>query len=229
MNRPAVRRRPNIGSVILAAVAISLALITLFSLEPLAFLPDPVKSAATAVGQILIQLVTVVGALAVIIGVLNLFRVHLGKASRSSSRIYSVIMLITFIAVIAIHVVERLGILKVVNAATDTPLITLTLMDAVQVTIESALAGILFFFLVFSAYRLLRRRITVWSVLFIATLTVILAGYIAQPGSFLYSLQDWVLHVPVTAGTRGLLIGIAIGTVAVGARLLLGQHRIFRG
>jgi hypothetical protein len=36
------------------------------------------------------------------------------------------------------------------------------------------------------------------------------------------------LTVPVNAGTRGLLLGVAIGVVAVGVRVLIGQDRTFR-
>ena len=223
------RRRPNLASVLLAAIAVSLALITLFSLEPPAFLPEGFRVASTNLGQILVQLVTVVGALAVIVGSLNLLIVHLGKIRRPTggSAVYSIIMILTFFAVIIVHVLERLGVLKVANN-TDVPLITLRLMDAVQVSIESALSGLLFFFLVYAAFRLLRRRVTAWGVLFIATLTLVLVAYRQPPDTFLASVRDWLLSVPVGAGTRGLLIGIAIGTITVGARVLIGQDRIFR-
>jgi hypothetical protein len=224
------RRRPNLASVLLAAIAVSLALITLFSLEPPAFLPEGFRVGAINLGQILIQIVTVVGALAVIVGSLNLLVVHVGKIRRPTggSAVYSIIMILTFFAVLIAHILERLGVLKVANSATDAPLITLRLMDAIQVSIESALSGLLFFFLVYAAFRLLRRRVTVWGVLFIAALTLVLVAYRQPPDTFLASVRDWLLSVPVGAGTRGLLIGIAIGTVTVGARVLIGQDRIFR-
>jgi hypothetical protein len=44
----------------------------------------------------------------------------------------------------------------------------------------------------------------------------------------LTQIRDWVLSVPVSAGTSGILIGVALGTVVVGLRLLLGQDRSFR-
>ena len=79
MNEPTSRRRGRFGNAVLAAIAISFTLITLFSLEPLTFLPDALKAGANDVGQILVLLVSVVGALAVILGVLNLLGVHLRK------------------------------------------------------------------------------------------------------------------------------------------------------
>ncbi len=229
MNEPANRRQSRLGNAILAATAISFALITLFSLEPLPFLPDALRTAATDAGQMLILLVGVIGALAVILGVLNLLGVHLRKLGGGGAQAaYSAIIILSLIFVVVLHLLERLGILAVRGGPPDTPLVSLTLMDALQVTIESALAGLLFFFLVFAAYRLLRRRVNAWGMLFIVTLVIVLIGYAQQSETLLYRFREWLLNVPVSAGTRGLLIGIAIGTVVIGARVLIGQDRIFR-
>lgn len=223
-------RRPRIGAIILATITISLAVITLFSLEPFPFLREDLRLGASAVGQILVQLVTVVGAIAVIVGVLNLIGVHMRKIRPfSGTSLYSLITILTLLIILALHILERLGVLKVnLPSASETPLVSLRLMDALQVTVESALAGLLFFFLVFAAYRMLRRRVTVWGILFVVTLVIVLIGQYQPAGTFFAALNDWIIQVPVNAGTRGLLIGIAIGTVAVGARVLLGQDRIFR-
>ncbi len=229
MNQPTVRRRTSVGSALLTAITIALALITLFSLEPFPFLPEGLRNAITQSGQIIIQLVTVVGAIAVIIGVLNLLTVHLRKIPRgATAALYSLITLLTFVVLLVVHLLERFGVLKLAGADTTTPIVTLTFMDSVQVVIESALSGILFFFLVYAAYRLMRRRVTVWGILFVATLVLVLMGYVAPPDTFLWQVRDWILHVPVGAGIRGLLIGIAIGTVVIGARVLIGQDRTFR-
>jgi hypothetical protein len=196
MNQQPGRRRTSLGSVALIAITIALALITLLSLEPFPFLPEGMRSGIAESGQIIVQLVTVVGAIAVIIGVLNLLGVHLGKLSGgTTSAVYSLITIVTLLALLALYVLERLGVLKLSAAAgaspPDSPMISLTLMDAVQVVIESALAGLLFFFLVFAAYRLMRRRVTAWGVLFVGTLVIVLMGYTAQTDSFLSTLRDW--------------------------------------
>src|SRR2546421_10991425 len=109
MNRTTAPRRPNLAAVLLAAITVSLALITLFSLEPPTFIPEGFRVATINLGQMLIQLVTVVGALAVIIGVLNLLAVHLRKIRRvnggsAGSAVYSIIMLLTFLAIIIVHI-----------------------------------------------------------------------------------------------------------------------------
>ena len=41
--------------------------------------------------------------------------------------------------------------------------------------------------------------------------------------------REWLMTVPVSAGARAMLIGIALATVTAGLRALLGQDRSYRG
>jgi hypothetical protein len=43
--------------------------------------------------------------------------------------------------------------------------------------------------------------------------------------SLLGSLRNWLATVPALAGARGLLLGIALGTIATGLRILMGVDR----
>ncbi len=217
MNQP--RRQISVITILLAVITIPIALVTLLSLAPLPLVPN-----LSGLGQGIIH--------AVIIGVLNWLSVHFGKLSSSpGATVYSGITLLTFAVVLVLHFLEARGILKLnvaAAAASGEPAITLTLVDVLQVVIESALSGLLFFFLVYAAYRMMRRRVTIWSAIFLATLVIVLIGNVLPSGSILFSLREWILRVPVGAGTRGLLIGIAIGTIIVGVRVLVGQDRLFR-
>jgi hypothetical protein len=42
---------------------------------------------------------------------------------------------------------------------------------------------------------------------------------------WLSDIRDWLIHVPGMAGIRGLLLGVALGTVITGIRVLLGSDR----
>ncbi len=227
------RRRFSLAAVVLGALATVLALITLLGLAPFPALPDTANLILGQLSSLLIQLVTVVGAIAVIVGVLNLLSVNLKKVTTGERGFpYSIATILAAVLVVALHLADRAGLLKVLEpgrTTADSPLVSLTVMDAVQVTIESALAGLLVFFLVYAAYRMMRRRVTIWSILFVLTLLIVLMGYIPLANlSFLTLIRDWVLRVPVSAGTSGILIGVALGTLVVGVRLLLGQDRSFR-
>ena len=69
MNRPRTRRT-NLVAVLLSAITIPLAIFTLLGIEPL-------TPSIGNIGQTLIQIAGVVGAIAVIIGILNLLNVHM--------------------------------------------------------------------------------------------------------------------------------------------------------
>lgn len=203
------------------------AIVTLLGLEPPPTLPPAFADTLRAMSSGLIQIVTIVAALALIIGVANLLLANLSGVRQFPKGIYSLAMLIAFFATLVIRGLERAQIVKV--EGTSTPLLSLTVLDAVQVAVESALAGLLFFVLVYMAYRVMRRGVTVWKMLFIGAAVVVLIGYNPLPGAgFLANLREWLLNVPVNAGVRGLLIGVALGTVVVGVRVLIGRDRTFR-
>jgi hypothetical protein len=223
---PPTRRRFRIGTILLAAVTLPLALIILLGLEPLPLLPEATNVAASNLSRLLLEIISITAAFAVFAGVLNLLRVHLTNVRRGGRGLYSLLTVLVFVLVIVLRVVERLGILTV--AETTTPLITLKVMDVLQVAVESALAGLLFFFLVYAGYRLMRRRVTVWSILFVTAAVIVLIGYSPLPGlEALGVFREWLLRVPVAAGTRGVLIGVALGTVVVAIRILTAQDRTF--
>ena len=114
---------------------------------------------------------------------------------------------------------------------TGEPPVTMILLEGVQVSIESALAGLVLFALVYGAYRLMRKRVTGSALLFTVGLLVLLVG--ALPFSspvirLIGSIRDWLLAVPVSAGARGILLGIALAAAVAGVRVLIGQDRSYR-
>ncbi|NDJ76286.1 MAG: hypothetical protein GYB65_08495 [Chloroflexi bacterium] len=172
----------------------------------------------------LLSLVTVIAAVAVVVGVLNLIAVHLGRFTRAERGWpYSIVVLVVAIGVIVLRILDRADIW---TGDLEGERISARLFEAVQVSIESALAALLLFFLAFAAFRLMRRQVTVWNVLFSVTVVVVLLG--SDPLNLLSDTRDWLVEVPVNAGTRGLLIGVGLGTVTAGVRVLLGQDRSYR-
>jgi hypothetical protein len=103
------------------------------------------------------------------------------------------------------------------------------LLDTVEVSVESALAGLVVFALVYGAYRMMRRRVTWGGILFTVALLIVLLGALPVPQvAVLTELREWMLAVPVSAGARGILLGIALATVVTGVRVLIGQDRSYR-
>lgn len=210
-----MRRRFRILNAFAAATAVSVGIVTLIGLLAEDGLPATLASVS-------LQLFIVVAALALVLGLLNLLAVHLGKLTRrENGMFYSLITILSAAGVIAVYALNPKG--------DDGIELRDVVFESVQVSLEAALGGLIFFFLVYAAYRLLRKGLTVNGCYFITALLIVLMGSIAFPGSDAFAdLKDWLMRVPVTAGTRGILIGIAIGTVTVGLRVLTGQERAFR-
>ena len=187
------------------------------------------RFAFPSIANVFLRLTVITLAITVLIGIFNLIVVHLGRVfgrgKPLSQRINSLVLVISAIAVLVLGVLERTGVL------TGSPSPTTVLLEGVQVSIESALAGLILFALVYGAYRLMRRRVTGSGLLFTLVLLLILTGALpfTTPGMRVLSIiRDWLLAVPVSAGARGILLGIALAVTVAGARVLIGQDRSYR-
>jgi len=173
----------------------------------------------------MLQFVVIIVATTVLIGILNLLGVHFGRIfRRQGGWFYSLVLVISALLVIFLTIAERANILR--PPPSSRPL-TAILLETVQVSVESTLAALLLFALVYGAFRFMRRGATWTGVLFTLVLLVILIGAIPGVG-FLESVRAWLLAVPVSAGARGILLGIALATVVAGVRVLTGQDRSYR-
>jgi hypothetical protein len=43
----------------------------------------------------------------------------------------------------------------------------------------------------------------------------------------LSAIQDWVMEIPQMAAKRGIFIGVALGTIAMSLRVILGLERTY--
>jgi hypothetical protein len=202
-----------------SAIAIGFGLLTLVGL-----IAGQQVGIFASLTDIFLQLVVITTAVAVLIGIFNLLSVHLFRIGRRRGGwFYSVILVISTVGVLLLYVLER------ANVLTGDPPITTILLETVQVSIESALAGLILFALVYGAYRMMRRRVTWAGILFTLVLLILLVGALPLPGlGLIASFRDWLLAVPVSAGARGILLGIALATVVTGVRVLIGQDRSYR-
>ena len=164
-------------------------------------------------GDVLLRLVAIVIAVSIVLGIANLLFVHIGRVARG--KFYSAVLLASFGFTIYWYVTKK----------GDT-----SLLEAVQVPIESALAALLFLSLAHGGSRVIQKRADAWGLLFVVVVLVVLLG--SLPLAELAPVKawsDWLMAIPVSAGARAILLGIALGTVVAGVRALLGQDRSYRG
>ena len=160
-------RGPGMGGFFSALVAFSVGVTVMLSLllgdNPALFGDQPgsdeLARRIALPADVLLRLVVILVALSIVIGVVNLLFVHVSRLK--SGKIYSAILLASFGFTVYWYV-TRQG---------DT-----SLLEAVQLPIESALAALLFVSLVHGGSRVLGKRSDIWGLLFVAVVAVVLAG-----------------------------------------------------
>jgi hypothetical protein len=179
----------------------------------------------------MIRWAAALSAVALVVGLTNLVNVHIEKATAGGSETINSIGLLaafalTFLAAFALGPNGETAGIEPAN----------WLFQYVQLPVETSLMALLAVSLVYAAARLLRRNPNIFSVVFISTVLLVLLGAsILGAGNFgvisdaVNGVDDWIRQVPAAAGARGLLIGIALGAVAAGLRILIGTDRPFGG
>ena len=178
----------------------------LLALVGLLFVPALAKTLTGWVGFL--------AAVALLIGILNLLSVHFRRLLQGN--IYSIVLVISLLVMFGLGVTDYI---EVTDDAVSTAFIN------VQAPLEAALASMLAFFLLFSGVRVLQRRRSWWGLLFIGSVIVFLLGRTPLPGKIGELITDFstvLSDIFVTAGMRGILIGVAIGAIAVSIRVLMG-------
>jgi hypothetical protein len=207
--------------VIPAAIALGVGLVTLLGYFIQA-------AELLTLRMILINWAVILGGLAVLVGLLNLIIVHFRRMQTGArGSFYSLLTAAAAVATFLVGAGEslRLGGPTLYQQGSLTNLV----FNGVIVASQAALASLVMFFLVAAAVRLLRTKPNRWSVIFLVTVVVILVGWL--PLAFLSPVnvaREWLLNVAVTAGARGILIGVAIGALVVGLRVLIGVERPYK-
>jgi hypothetical protein len=173
--------------------------------------------------SILIGWSIILAAFALLLGIYNLAFVHWKKAGAGgTSGINSIVLLVSLgITIIAASLSGPTGSLS------------LWIFNNFQVPVEISLLAVLAVVLVYAAARLLTRRPKWYTILFLVTVLIVLLGtvplfFIGEVAP-LIALRGWLTQVPAVAGARGLLLGVALGTVATGIRILMGVDRPYGG
>ena len=192
------------------AIAIAFGLLTLVGL----MLPLP------ALTDLILGWVGFLAAVALVLGVLNLLAVHVQRAT-SENNLYSAVLILSILAVFGLAVTDALSI-------TDNGVASA--FDWIQVPLETALASLMAFFLLFLGFHMLKSQRSVGAILFWLTATLVLFSNVfiatalvpASIRNVFLQIQTIINDIIVIAGVRGLLIGIALGTITMSVRILLG-------
>jgi len=171
---------------------------------------------------ILTDWAVIIAGMAVLTGVFNLFFVHMEKVqSRKKGNLYSALLIVSLFGTALYGSIVGLDN-SVMNFA----------FDAVIIPVEASLLAILAVTLVYASIRLLRRRVDVMSVIFLVTVVLFLFAVMPKPFGPIPVLDQMIIDftgMVSRGGARGLLIGVALGTLLTGLRVLFGIDRPYGG
>jgi hypothetical protein len=169
--------------------------------------------------DVLVEWAVIVAAFAFLLGIFNILRVHGGRIGhRRQGWPYSLVLLLVMV------VAWIPPLLPVGIPGQET--LDRAVFDYVISPVGASLGALVVFTLALAAFRLLRVRRGAGAVLFLLTVAVVLLGSVPFIGlEWLAGIRDWIINVPGMAGMRGLLLGVALGTVITALRVLVVSER----
>jgi len=203
--------------LITAAIAMASGLIVLLGY----FYP---LDALTQLRIMLTNWAVIIAAMAVLVGIANMIFVQMDKIRKREKNS-------TYGALLALSLISTFGLGLVFGPENQLMRIA---VDAIIVPVEASLMAILAVTLVYASIRLFRRRADVMTVIFLLIALIFLVIMMPTPfGPILGDgLNGFVLQIFgmfSRGGARGLLIGIALGTLLTGIRVLFGIDRPYGG
>ncbi len=173
-----------------------------------------------SLGNTLVTWVTILAAAALVLGVVNLARVHGTRvASNQAGWEYSAALLA------ALLVTLLLGLGPGSRGASDPALGWF--FTYVYQPLNAAIFSLLAFYVATAAYRTLRLRTWEAGLMLIAGVIVLLGQLPlgAHSWNVFPQARSWLLAVVGAAGLRGIIIAAALGAILTGLRVLLGSDR----
>lgn len=157
-----------------------------------------------------------------VLGVVSLLILNIGFIERKTPKrwYFSVIMIGSFLLFVVVGLVF-----------TSSSQLYKTMYDNVNVVLNSAMMGVLGFYFIIGAYRAFKLG-SLESAAFMFSLIIILfmtapIGTAIWPG--FKDIGIWIQMVPNKAAIRGILIGVALGTIVLAFRTLLGRETGYLG
>lgn len=189
------------------AVAIAVGFIMLVDV----FIANPLLD---ALGSAFREWTIILTAFGLLLGLYNLLTVHLTRVVRrhEPGAGYSIIVLLTFVIVVIAGMWFGLPSAEMQ-----------WVFNYLYVPLQGTFFALVAFLLAAAAYRALRAR-SIETLLMLAAALIVFLGQMPLSGG-LAGVRQWILDVPSTAGVRGVLLGVGLGAMATGLRLIVGLDR----
>jgi hypothetical protein len=173
-----------------------------------------------AMRLVLMRWAVLIAAWALILGIVNILYVHFIKVrDMEPGWPYSILLMI------ALFVTIFFGFISVDNE------IMVVLFNYIHLPIETSLMALLAISLAVAGFRLVSQKRDWTSMVFAGTAFFVLLGTLQWPliSDEMYKnfsgLRDWLVQVLASGGARGILLGVALGAIVTGLRVLLAVDR----
>ncbi len=179
----------------------------------------------------------VLAVFAFILGAASLLQVHGGRVlRRGRDWPYSLATVLAFAFTLAAGLLKLGGEPGLRGDPADRAALLGQIFLAVISPLQASIFALLAFFVASASYRAFRVRSREATALLVAALVILLGrtpfgpaltAWLPEPLAFLRleRLSLWIVQVPNLAGQRAIMIGIALGIVAMSLRLILGLER----
>jgi hypothetical protein len=212
----------RIGRIFATVVAIVVGIFVLADLFVSAWVVDPtsswsgLRSAINGIGYFLVSWAALITAFALFLGFANVISVHWGRIrSRKPGIIYSVVL------VVSLFLTLLFGLAGPTAASTQ------FIFNHILQPLEATFFALLALFMATAAFRAFR-VVNPETFFFVLFAVIVLLGQVPM-SIYLWPefpvIKDWILNIPALAGVKGILLGVALGVIATGLRVLTGADR----
>ncbi len=166
---------------------------------------------------------SVVTGVAMLIGVESLLNNHYKRIRRRENILYSSFLIFGFLItfVLGVYSIRKYGDAFAPNSP------FMFIFNYAEVPLQSTMFALLAFFIASAAYRAMKIR-TVEASLLLAAAVIVMLGRVpagAQLWSGMPKFAEWIMEIPNLAAQRGILIGVALGSVGMSLRIILGIEK----
>ncbi len=171
----------------------------------------------------LVHWAVILAAFALLAGVINLLVTHWTRVSRGErGSLYSLVLIVSLVLTAGVVIIFG-----------PTGVWSVWIFNNIQAPVESSLMAILAIILLFAGMRMFRRRLDLFSFVFWITAILVIVGtapfLLAGQIPVLAQVRTLIAQIPATAGARGILIGVSLGILVTGLRILVGSDRPYSG
>ncbi len=181
------------------------------------------------------KIVQVVGAVALVLGIVSILSIHFAKISKKQPGYGYSFFLIGFFFLMAASGFLPAGLNLggfLGHGGREEGSFFLNMYNNVLNPVQSTMFALLAFLIASAAYRAFRAR-SIIATLLLLTAVIVMLGRVpigpAMFGDWIAELADWIMAVPNAGAKRAIIVGVGMGILSLSLKMVLGIERAWLG